>query len=163
MYYPGVLQSRSRDKLGWITYKMKFFDGFVQKNTYEDDIKPYSKKEAIAAKKVAKEKYAKPANKDNWFFFHKQIQLELAKPLQKKKLRPGMDILVEEMKEGGPVWVPGTVKLRRADIVECEFKVKFGTIIRPIKYSQIRQLSKKNQQYFNQFHHVSLFQPMLKI
>ncbi|CAG5099860.1 Oidioi.mRNA.OKI2018_I69.XSR.g16721.t2.cds [Oikopleura dioica] len=154
VYYPGVLQSRSRDKLGWIIYKMKFFDGYVQKNTYEDDIKPYSKKEAIAAKKMAEEKYAKPENKENWFFFHKQVQLELAKPLQKKKMRPGMDILVEEMKEGGPVWVPGIVKVRRADIVECEFKVKFGTIIRRIKYSQIRRLSKKNQQYFNQFHHI---------
>jgi len=154
-YYPGVLTARFRDKKGWIYYNCRFFDGYFQRKTFEEDIRPYSEEEAIEAKRAAAQIYETTKNEENWFYFHKQMQLELNRPLNRKQISPGMEVLVEEMKKGGPVWTPGIVKSKLKESLKVEFKGNNSnsnatrTTERYVKYSSIRKSTKKNKQYFN--------------
>ncbi len=62
-----------------------------------------------------------------------------------------MEVLVEEMKKGGPVWTLGIVKskLKESVLVVFEESERF------VNYSSIRKSTKKNKQYFNCFDNVS--------
>jgi hypothetical protein len=86
-FYPGVLTSRFRNQNGWIYYNCRFYDGYVQRKTFEEDIREYSEGEAIEAKKAAAKIYEPTKNEENWFYFHKQMQLELSRPLNRNQIR----------------------------------------------------------------------------
>ena len=74
-----------------------------------------------------------------------------------------MEVLVEEMKKGGPVWTPGIVKSKLKEGVRVVFEENDSksnsyaakTTERCVKYSSIRKSTKKNKQYFNCFDKVS--------
>ena len=74
-----------------------------------------------------------------------------------------MEVLVEEMKKGGPVWTPGIVKSKLKESLKVEFKGNNSnsnatrTTERYVKYSSIRKSTKKNKQYFNCLDKVSNF------
>ena len=65
-----------------------------------------------------------------------------------------MEVLVEEMKKGGPVWTPVRVKAKQRQTVTIVIEEEDGVIERSVKYSALRKSSKKNKQYFNCFDHV---------
>lgn len=162
-FYPGVLTSRFRDHKGWIYYNCRFYDGYFQRKTYEEDIRPYCEEEATEAKKAAAQIYENTKNEENWFYFHKQMQLELSRPLNRNQISSGMEVLVEEMKKGGPVWTLGIVKSKLKESVLVVFEENNSnsnesrTSERFVNYSSIRKSTKKNKQYFNCFDNVGSF------
>jgi len=56
-------------------------------NVPTPDIRPYCEEEAIEAKKSASKIYEQTKIEENWYYYHKQMQLELSRPLNKKQIR----------------------------------------------------------------------------